>query len=206
MAAPTATEIRDFLEGYGITTAVLTNAKIEDYRDNEIIPHIEDITGLVFDDEITSDYEYYNGTGKDYLILNRRPVNEIVELKLIGSLQEGDLSGLVELVGAEGIIRLRSVHSEGVHEPVFRRGHKNIKVKYKYGTSNYPNMVANAIKNLVAAKCLNLIGARTGGGGLTVQAFGRNYGPHGKYQDIRKELVTTGYGLLRRYLSGVVGS
>ncbi len=206
MPAPTATEIRDKLEGYGITTTVLTDAWIEDCRDNEIIPHIEDITGLVFDGEVISEYEYYNGTGRNTLMLNRRPVNEIVELRLIGSLQEGDLSGLVELIGAEGIIRLRSVHSEGVFEPVFRRGEKNIKVKYKYGEDDYPNVVASAIKNLVAAKCLNLIGSRTGGGGLSVQAFSRNYGPHGKYGDIRKELVTTGYGLLRRYMTGVVGA
>lgn len=206
MAAPTETEIRNKLEGYGITITVLTDIWIEDCRDNEIIPHIEDITGLAFDGEVTTGYEYYNGTGQTYLILNRKPVNEIVELKLIGSLQEGDLSGLVELISEEGIIRLRSVHSEGVYEPVFRRGHKNVKVKYKYGTDDYPNVVASAIKNLVAAKMLNHVGALTGGGSLTVQAFGRNYGSHGKWTDIRKELVRTGYGLLRRYLTSVVGA
>ena len=58
MAAPTATIIRNFLEGYGITTGVLTDAKIEDIRDNEIIPHVEDITGLTFDGEteVTRDF------------------------------------------------------------------------------------------------------------------------------------------------------
>ena len=205
MTAPTETEIRSFLEGYGITAAVLTDPKIADYRDNEIIPHIEDITGMTFDgeSEIT---EYYNGTGKNYLILNRKPVNSIEEIIVVGSLSEGDLSGLVELIEKEGIIRLASVYSEGVEGPVFRKGNKNIKVTYKYGTTDYPGNVANAIKNLVAAKCLNLVGARTGGGSLNVQAFGRNYGSHGKWTDIRKEMVTTGYNLLRRYITGVVGS
>jgi hypothetical protein len=60
--------------------------------------------------------------------------------------------------------------------------------------------------NLVAAKILVFIGARTGGGGLGVQAFSRNYGSHGKYTDIRKELVATGYALLKPLMNEVVGA
>lgn len=205
MAAPTATEIRDKLEGYGITITVITDEWIEDCRDNEVIPHIEDITGQVFDGEVEIT-EYYNGTGKDYVILNRKPINSIEEIITIGTLSEGDLSTLVELISAEGIIRLKSDYSEGVYGPIFRRGNKNLKITYKYGTNDYPNIVASAIKNLVAAKMLNLIGSRTGGGSLSVQAFSRNYGSHGKWTDIKKELVSTGYSLLRRYITSVVGS
>lgn len=205
MAAPTATQIRAKLEGYGITVTVLSDSWIEDCRDNEIIPHIEDITGMVFDGE-ASITEYYNGTGGNKLILNRKPVNSITEITVVGSVLEGDLSSLVELIQEEGIIRLNSVFSEGVYGPVFPRGIKNVKVTSMYGTDDYPSVVASAIKNLVAAKMLNVIGSRTGGGSLGVQAFNRNYGSHGKWTDIRKELVSTGYSLLRRYMTGVVGS
>lgn len=204
MAAPTATQIRAKLEGYGISVSVLTDVWIEDCRDNEIIPHIEDITGLTFNTE-TEVTEYYSGTGKSTLILNRRPVNSITRIIEIGTISEADLSGNVELISAEGIIKVITNYGEGVYEPIFRRGTKNIKVTYKYGFADYPSRVAAAIINLVAAKALNLIGARTGGGSLGVQAFNRNYGSHGKWTDIRKELVSTGYSLLRKYMTSVVG-
>lgn len=204
MAAPTADDIRAKLEGYGITAGVLSDAWINDCRDNEIIPHVEEITGQVFDGEAEIT-EYYNGTGDKVLMLNRSPINSITEVIDVGSFSEGDLSSLVELIGDEGILRITSNFAEGVYGPVFVRGKKNIKITYKYGTDDYPTKVASAIINLVAAKMLNLIGARTGGGSLGVQAFNRNYGSHGKWTDIRKELIATGYSLLKRYMDGVIG-
>lgn len=204
MAAPTATQIRDFLEGYGISTAVLTDAWVENCRDEEIIPHIEDVTNQAFDgeQEVT---EYYSGTGRSILILNRRPVNSITTIREVGAV-EGNLAGLVTLSEKEGIIKVTSNYSEGIYGPIFRRGDKNIIVTYKYGENDYPTRVARAIKCLVAAKMLNLIGSRTGGGSLGVQAFNRSFGSHGKFTDIRKELVHTGYGLLKKWMTGAVGS
>jgi len=204
MAAPTATEIRAVLEGYGISTAVLTDTWLEKCRDEEIIPHVEDVTRLEFDgeQEIT---EYYNGNGSSVLILNRRPVNSITSIEIVGSLTGGNLSDSVELIENEGIVKATTNYNEGIYGPVFQKGDKNIKVTYKYGTTDYPIIVSRAIKLLVAAKALVLIGSRTGGGSLTVQSHGRNYGSHGKYTDIRKELVASAYSLLRRYITGVVG-
>ncbi len=204
MPVPTIDEIRELLEGYGITAAVLSDAWVTNCRDNEIIPHIEDITGLVFDGE-SEVTEYYNGTGQSTLMLNKRPVNSITSIIMVGSLTETDLTGATELIGAEGILKVKDNYSEGIWEPIFRRGIKNVKVTFKYGTDDYPVNVASAIKNLVAAKMLNHVGARTGGGALTVQAFSRNYGPHGKWTDYRKELVRTGYALLKPWMTGVVG-
>ena len=83
MAAPTATEIRAILEGYGITDIVASDALVENYRDNIVIPHIEDITGLVFDGEAEIT-EYYNGNGQSILILNKRPVNSNAVILFIG--------------------------------------------------------------------------------------------------------------------------
>lgn len=203
MAAPTATEIRAELEGYGITTAVLTDEWVDRCRDEEIISHVEDVTNQSFDAEVEVT-EYYSGTGKSLLILNRRPVNSITSIRIVGGIG-GDVSGLITLSEQEGIIKVSSNYSEGVYQPLFQKGDKNIEVTYKYGTTDFPTKVKRAIKNLVAAKMLNQIQARTGGGALGVQAFNRNFGSHGKYTDIRKELVHTAYSLLKSYMTGVVG-
>lgn len=205
MAAPTATEIRNKLEGYGITTAVLTDAWIEDCRDNEIIPHIERITRMVFTTASQSVTEYYNGTNKSVIILNRRPVNSITEIRTVGGVSEYNLVNSIELVQAEGIIKIKSNFYENVVQPAFVKGDKNIKVTYTYGYADYPNDVSAAIKNLVAAKMLNHVGSMTGGGDLNVQAHGRSYGEHGKYTHIRKELAATGYALLKPYMTAVTG-
>lgn len=203
MAKPTATEIRDVLEGYGISDTVVTDSWLEGCRDEEIIPHVNEITRMDFEAEQTVT-EYYNGNGKDLLILNRRPVNEIVTIQHVGG--GGSFIGSIELIGAEGLVKAANSYSEGIYGPIFKKGTKNIKVTYKYGYTDYPTDVKRAIKNMVAAKALNLVGARTGGGSVTVQSHGRNYGNEGKYQDIRKELVHTAYYLLRKYETGVVGS
>jgi len=159
---------------------------------------------MAFDGEETVT-EYYSGTGKSILILNRRPVNSIVSIRVVGGIG-GDISGLVTLSAAEGIIKVSSNYAEGIYQPLFQKGDKNIEVVYKVGADDYPARVARAIKLLVAAKMLNHIQARTGGGCLGVQAFNRNFGSHGKYTDIRKEMVQTAYALLKKYMTGVVGS
>lgn len=205
MAAPTVTEIRNFLEGYGITAAVVSDSWIELRRDNLVIPHVEDITGMTFDGESTVT-EYYNGTGENTLILNRQPVNSVTEIIEIGTLNEGDLAGSVELIGDEGMLRVKTNYPEGVYYPIFQRGSKNLKITYTYGTSDYPGQVHEAIIHLVAAFILVFIGSRTGGGSLGVQAFSRNYGKFGKYSDILQIIVPAGYALLRKYMNEVVGS
>lgn len=204
MAEPTVNEIRSLLEGYGLDVTVLTDSWIELCRDEEIIPHVEDITRMKFS-EVTTVTEYYNGNGKSVLILNRKPIVAITNIEEVGALVAGNLNDSVELIAAEGIIKVKTNYGEGIYGPIFRKGDKNIKVTYTYGLSDYPDRVKRAIKNMVAAKALALIGARTGGGSLTVQSHGRNYGSHGKYTDIRKELVASAYALLKPYLTGVTG-
>lgn len=204
MAAPTATEIRDELEGYGITTAVLSDAWVERCRDEKVIPHIEDITGLTFDG-ITTVTEYYSGTGKSTLMLNRRPIVDVISLEYTNQVTEGNLEEAIEVIASEGILKGISDYNEGLYAPLFKKGDKNIKVTYTYGTSDYPTKVFGAIKSLVAAKMLNNVGNRTGGGDLMVQAFSRGYGPNGKYTHKMKDLVAEGYALLRHWMTGVTG-
>lgn len=209
MAEPTATEIRNELEGYGITDSVLSDGWIERCRDEEIIPHIQHITRMTFTSE-TSVTEYYNGTGTETLILNRRPVVAITNLQYVGSIDGGNLQEAVELVGSEGILRAKTNYAEtsfrdGYPRTIFWRGNKNIKVTYTYGYADYPTEVFRAIKNLVAAKMLCEVGNRTGGGDLSVQAFSRSYGEHGKYTYKMKCLANAGYSLLRPLMTGVTG-
>lgn len=204
MAAPTATEMRAILESYGITTEVLTDAWLESCRDDEIIPHVKDITRMTFEGEGTIT-EYYNGNGKSVLILNRRPVNEVTNIETVGAIVVGNLVNATELIGNEGMIKARTNYNEAIYGPIFPKGDKNIKVTYTFGYVDYPNDIKRAISLLVDAKALALIGARTGGGSLTVQAHSRNYGPGGKYSDIRAEFIASGYGLLKKYMTAVTG-
>lgn len=204
MAAPTATEIRALLEGYGVTTDVLSDEWIDECRDEEVIPHIEDITRMEFSG-VQTITEYYNGNGTSVLILNRRPIVSIISIKTVGGLSEYNLINSIELIAAEGSVKVKTDYNEGIYGPIFRKGDKNIKVEYTYGFADYPARVSRAIKNLVAAKMLNIIGNRTGGGDLSVQAHGRSYGKAGKYSHIREELVQSGYSLLKKYMTGVTG-
>lgn len=205
MALPDADSIRELLEGYGIADSVVTDARIIRFRDKEIVPHVENITGLKFSAEQTIT-EYYSGNGSTVLILNRKPVNSIENITYITSIVQSNLADAVELIGEEGIVKAKTNYSEAVYNTIFLKGHKNIKVTYKYGYDDYPDDVSEAIANLVAAKVLNLVGARTGGGSINIQGVGRNYGNEGKYMNIRKELVKMAYWNLKTYMTGVVGS
>jgi len=209
MAAPTADEIRAELEGYGITAAVLSDGWVERCRDEEIIPHIEDITRQTYTG-ISSVTEYYNGNGTNTLILNRRPVVAVTAIEYVGAIAVGNLHESVDVITAEGMLRAKSAYVEVSmrygYLPIFWRGSKNIKVTYTYGYADFPTRVFRAIKNLVAAKMLINVGNRTGGGDLSVQAFSRGYGPNGKYTHKLKQLTASGYALLKKYMTGVTGS
>lgn len=205
MAVPAATEVRAVLEGYGVISTVLTDTWIDDCIAREIVPIVESITGLKFDGEQTIT-EYYSGNGTTVLMLNRKPVNSLVSITYVTSVVQSNLIDAVELIGSEGIIKARTSYSEAVYSTIFKKGSKNIKVTYTYGENDYPDDVKRAIENFAAARALNTIGTRTGGGSVSVQSHGRNYGKAGKYTDIRQELVHMARFLLRNYITGVVGS
>lgn len=204
MAAPTATEIREILECYGITSDVLSDAWLNNTRDQMIIPHIEEKTGMTFDGE-TELTEYYNGNGTSVMILNRRPVNSITSISLINDINESNFVNSIELIGDEGIIKSKTNFRENIGGALFTKGFKNWKIVYKVGADDYPEYIKRAIAELTAARALVFIGARTGGGSVQVQSHGRNYGPLGKYNDVIVQLVTGAYAVIRDYCSGVVG-
>lgn len=201
-------DVRDYLEGYNITASILSDEWIQNKIDMSIIPFVEEITRQSFS-EIKEITEYYSGNGENILMLNRRPVVEVTNIQYVTATNVESTVSIanVELIGAQGILKSR-VNLEYTYQqrrPLFSKGNRNIKITYTYGYTNAPSDVIEAIKMLTAEKCLAIIANRTGGGDLTVQSFGRSYGGHSKYTNIRKEMIREAMALLRKYMTSVVG-
>ena len=126
---PTADEIRnDYLEGYNITTSLMSDSRIEQFRDYDVIPMIESIIRKSMSAE-TTHTEYYDGNGTSILILNRRNISSLVSIELIG-VQDiiGTISvAAIDIIADEGILKARTSLSEGAYFSSFPKGKKNIK-------------------------------------------------------------------------------
>jgi hypothetical protein len=207
MSLPTGNDILDFLQGYCITPAILTTAWLEKRLDNFVVPYVERITRQSFSGVATVT-EYYSGNGKNILIFNRKPVVAVTEIRyVLGSNNISILNlGNIEVVQSEGILKAKRNYEESFYLPVFAKGDYNIKVTYTYGYTSCPADVAEAITYLCAEQALGFIGARTGGGSITMQSYGRQFGERGKYQDIRNDLSRQAYALLSPYMTSVIGN
>jgi hypothetical protein len=208
MALVTATQIKAELEGYcEIENGLVSDSWIENKRDKFIVPWIKDKTGLNLSGEETVE-EYYDGNNQNYLILNRKPVNELVKIEYVYSADYVTDLGLSQfvLIEAEGIIKaVRREYVIGQNIPVFPAGSRNIKVTYKagYDTADIPDKINEAVKYLTCEKILSILEGRTGGGDLSVQGYSRGYGERGKWTNARNELARMGLALLDDYLTGV---
>lgn len=203
---PTATEIRDHLEGYNITTSIISDAFIVDERDNNIIPFIESVcrTSLSAEKEVT---EWYSGNGTSILILNRRNINSVSTIQLVSG---EDVTAVInpasiDKILAEGILKVKSGLSEYFNWRIFPKGEDNLKITYKYG-GTITGDIAMAVKKLVCSTILDNLEGSTGGGDLSTQGFSRNYGEMGKYTNIRKRLNSQAMAILNRYKTAVVGA
>jgi hypothetical protein len=201
-----ASDIYEFLEGYGITNTQLSPTWIQNRLNNFVIPYIERLTGMSFDgsENVT---EYLSGSGEGILMLSKKNATALVSLEYVSGndvLSEIGLGGVVLIEG--GIVKaVSNVNEEGT-STIFRRGNRNVKVVYTVGEDDYPVDVKEAIIYLASEQALGFIGARTGGGSINVQGFGRNFGQRGKWQDIRNDLKRQAMVLLKPYMTGVVGS
>lgn len=207
MTYPTVIEIREFLEGYGINQSVLTDSWIEKRRDNFVIPYCERITRSSFS-SVASVIEYHSGNGKNYLILDRRPVVSITEIRYVLGGNTFNILNLamIELVQNEGIIKAKVNYDEAFFLPLFAKGDYNIKVTYTYGYAAIPDVLKEAVIYLVCEQALGFIGSRTGGGSVSVQQFNRNFGQRGKYQDERNDLARQAHAILSNYTTRVIGN
>jgi hypothetical protein len=205
MAIPTATEIREFLEHYQIDASIVADAWIENRRDNTVIPYIEHITQMTLEQE-TELTEYYSGNGEETLILKNKNAKEVIEISYVVA---PDIDGRISLsniilIPGEGIIKMKYGEGEFYYSKVFRKGRKNIKIKYKVGEATLPNDLKECIMCLVADMMLSFIADRTGGGNLSTQGWSRNFGEMGKYTNIRKKLNRLAISVIKRYSSGII--
>jgi hypothetical protein len=203
---PSPSDVRAFLENYGILAPVVSDGWIHDVIENEIVPYVHEKCRQRFD-AVETVTEYYDGTGASILVLRRRPVIEIVNLSYTNV--DSNLYYLtptaMQLLGAEGIIKAKANFNESTYTPIFWKGQRNLRVTYKVGYANCPNDVAQAIKYFAAEALLGHVADQTGGGSLSVQNYSRDYGTRGRYSNIRNSLARRGLALLRKYMTGAIG-
>ncbi len=202
---PTAAEIRQLLENYGITSSVISDEWLETTRDDYVIPWVEGKIRKSLT-KLQTVEEFYSGNGEPVLVLRRRPVVAIVSISYtdVAPDQPPLSAAAVTLLAAEGMVRARVVDGQYCH--TFRRGTKNLRVRYQVGYTDPPPKLRDAIKCLVAEEALGQIADQTGGGNLTVQSFGRQYGNRGKYTNIRNQLARRALASLRSEMTGVGSS
>lgn len=208
MSVISTQDVRDLLEGYCITTTIVSDIWLQKRIDNFIVPMVEKrFLQAPLENEIERTV-YLSGTCKSILILPDRPINEIVSIDYVTG-QDVDSSislGGIEVIAEEGIIKSVSNITEGRYNSVFVKGDRNIKVVYKVGFSTVPNEILEAITYLAAEQTLGFLGSRTGGGDLNVQGWGRGYGERGKYTHIRNDLKRQAMIIFKDYMTTVTGS
>ena len=205
MALPTAEEIYEELEGFGITRDVLSEKWIERKRDNIVLPFIQRVTRQTIQAETTYT-EYYDGLQNSVLMLRRRPVNSIVSIVIVGAIVNDSYNlSNVELDQAGGTIKMKNSEDNYLSVTTFPKGQKNIKITYKAGFATLPDDLKQAIILLTAELCLGNIANRTGGGNaLGTQGFNRQFGERGKYSSARNDMTRQAMDILRKYITGLV--
>jgi hypothetical protein len=205
---PTASQVRELLEGYDIDSAIVSDSWINNNIDDVVIPAIEIKTGLSFtsEQEVT---EIYSGNGENKVILDRRPVISLEKIEYVNAVDGSFLPSVssVEVQNAKGILISKGVR-EGNVSYTFPKGDSNIKITYKYGYSStaVPASVSTAMKYICASNVLKHVAGMTGGGNQNTQAHSPNHGEKGRYSNEIKRLRRTGAYLLSKYKSSVVGS
>ena len=204
MSVITAQEVYAYLEGYGIDSKVISDTWIIARVENFIVPQIKDWTELNFDG-ILETTEYYSGTGSSIIILRKKPVEEILKIELVTSAYGSQFNFQnIELIKADGIIKARGIWEEQNNlYSIFPRGKNNIKITYKYGFTDYPALIKEAILYLTCDQVLMNLANRTGGGS---SSRNRNYGERGRYSDLRNDLARQAHSLLKPYMTGVIGT
>jgi hypothetical protein len=205
---PTATEIRERLEGYDIDTSIVSDTWINNDLNEVVIPLIEDKTGMSFNSE-ESKREIYSGNGSNKLILDRRDVKEVTKIEYVDAIDTTFLPApsSVEVQREKGIL-ISKGYRENMSSYTFPKGDSNIAITYKVGyvSTNIPDRISSAMKNMSCANVLKLIAGRTGGGNQGTQAHSPNHGDKGRFSNEIKRFRKTANSLLQKYMSSVVGS
>ncbi len=156
---PDVSDVREYLEGFGISATDPSGAWINNRINNWAVPLVERLTNFSLSNQ-ESKTDYFSGTGSKVLILDSKNIVSIDSVEYIGIDPDDPVSSssAFEFVQSEGLIR-----STG--EP-FPRGNKNIKVTYTIGfaSGNLPDDLHELIVILVADKVLAQNSGKSGGG------------------------------------------
>lgn len=206
MALPSATDVYEYLEGYGISSTIITSAWIEKRRDRNISKKIEQWTGFPVEG-IKEEVEYVSGTGSSIIFLSRH--SDTIVLKSIKLVQSSVIDWNlnlenIEVLGSEGVLKAKnSVEDLTLSNWVFPRGKKNLKITYDIGYgSNLPDDLNEAILLLMCEQTLMQLAGRTGGGSTPNKSFGNR----GRYSEIRNDLARQAMSLIRPFMTAVVGT
>jgi len=203
---PTAQDVRDYLEGFGVTTALLTDTWILKRRDQNVVPIVERGTGLSVTGtkQVT---ELYSGNGTARIILDRAPIKSLDEFAYTNSFDSNITLDSIEVDLLQGILVSKSSFDESTTRQLFAKGTENLKITYTYGfaSADIPLDIHEAILLLLAERALKQIAARCGGGDLNIKELARNYGNLGEYGRFQAQMKSEARALLDPYVSGVVG-
>ena len=189
-----------------MSTSIISDDWIEEDRDDNVIPLLQRRVNFNFtsEEELT---RYFSGTGESTLMLDSRNITSIESMTFVNSDSvNGDISlSTIEFISSLGILKAKGNISQGQYFTMFPKGQDNIKVTFKSGGS-IPGDLGLALKKWVCCNMLTLIESRTGGGDISTQGWSRNFGPMGKYTNIRLNWNRQIQATIKRYSSSVVGN
>lgn len=174
------------------------------------IASLEKVVGFSFV-EIKTFEEVLDGTGREDLLLSRRFVREVVNIKLL-NLPNQVLSiptTAIEVISGRGNLRVRAINLEAytMVAPIWPQGRNNIKITYTAGFSECPEDVSRAIILMTLSNMLGKEASYSGGGtSLSVTAWSKTFGPRGKYSEARNDYVIQARAIVSKYKTGVVSS
>ena len=206
MPLPDATAVRQYLEGYQITSSVLSDDWINNEIFNNVIPYIERYcrVSLMVKKQYT---EWYSGNGASILMLNRRNIGTLDSIALVRGSDFLSYIALdaIDVDAAEGVLKARTRVSEGYYFSIFPKGENNLRITYTMAPA-LDGPLTQAILFLACNSVLALLADRTGGGNLSTEGWSRDFGNMGKFTNIRKRLDRMATSIMNDYRTSVIGA
>ena len=178
----TAADIRNHLKDYDTTS--VSDSVIESLVESvseSVASSINQPINQLIDVE-----RYFNGGGQPAIVLNARPINDILSVEIDGRL-ESDFVANKE----NGILVFKTKVSQGV---------QNVLVKMKIGFAEMPDNIRKAIINLVSAMVfVNMEGVTEGPiTSYSIEAFSVSLANGGKYGQQRNQYYNVANALLKK--------
>lgn len=193
-------DIRDYLEGFGIDAATLSDSFIQK-RIEATVAVIERESGKSFF-EIKEITELVSGYGCATLQLLHFPVTEIIKIEVVKNYftpSPGISIGVVPsdsyiLNAADGRLTFTSTQSW------FPTDENSVSANYKYGYSTPPADAVEGLINLICADCLQNVSDREGSvKSLSIEGWSKSYGGDTKFAGAINTFKTRGMEYLINY-------